>query len=159
MTKTLQLRLFGQGQSKALAEIDEEIENVRLGQAASGLTDFQAGRKYLIEALQVTFGARLIPQILDTLFDFASLLVKESNLADMSEPARLQQRALALAQLVLITHHPQAKQVNKDRANQLIAHLETELPTDIVAIAKAQGNSQTLEEMIKEILPTPNQAT
>jgi hypothetical protein len=121
-----------------------------LGGAAGGLNEFQAGRKYLVEALQITFRARLIPQVLDTLFDFADLLVKESRWGSISEPAPSQQAALA--QLVLISHHPQTKHIAKERANRLIAQLETTLPADVVVAAKAQGQSQTLEGMIKEIV-------
>lgn len=123
-----------------------------LGQAAGGLSDFHTGRKYLVEALEITFRARLIPQVLDTLFDFADLLVKESSQAGISKPAPSQQAALALVQLVLVAHHPQAKQISKERANRLITHLETELPADVVAAAKAQGQSQLLDDMIETVL-------
>jgi hypothetical protein len=123
-----------------------------LGTAICGLGDFQAGREYLIKALSVAWEAQFMDQATVALFYWAVSLARESDLAEGTEPLKLQQKARALELLALVIDHPACWQPIKDRAAPLQARLETELPLGEVAIAKARAKSRTLDQVIAEIL-------
>jgi hypothetical protein len=80
------------------------------------------------------------------------LLAKESDVAEVIVPAKLQQKVKALELLALISDHPACWQAIKDRAAHLQLELEAELAADVVAVAKVQGKSLLLEAVVVEIL-------
>ncbi|HXV97237.1 MAG TPA: tetratricopeptide repeat protein, partial [Anaerolineae bacterium] len=123
-----------------------------LGAAACGLGDFQASRDYLMKSFKIAWEAQIIDKVTIILFYFAMLIAKESDLAEISEPVKSQQKVKALELLALISDHPACWQAIKDRAARLQLELEAQLSADVIAVAKAQRRSQTLEAVVVEIL-------
>jgi hypothetical protein len=121
-----------------------------LGAAACGRGDFQTSRDYLLKSMKISWDAQIIDHTTIALFYFARLLAKESDLAEVTEPIKLQQKARALELLALVTHHPACWQPIKDRARCLQVQLEGELP--IVTTAEMRARDRSLEEVVTEIL-------
>jgi tetratricopeptide (TPR) repeat protein len=118
-----------------------------LGEAALGLENLGAARGYLLEALQ----SQRVPVVLVALINWAELLKKE---ADMTPPypraAGGRQQAVKILRLVL--NHPSTIEQHKNKATQLLAELETELPSQVATAAQGQGGAQTVEEMVAKIV-------
>jgi predicted ATPase/transcriptional regulator with XRE-family HTH domain len=123
-----------------------------LGTAICGLGDFQIGRPHIIKALGLAWEAQIMLQAAGALFYLAVSLARESNRAEGPAPLKLQQKAKALELLAFVIEQPACWQPIKDRAAPLQARLEAELPPKIVATAKARAKSQTLDEVVAEIL-------
>jgi tetratricopeptide (TPR) repeat protein len=116
------------------------------------LGDLQASRTYLTEALQLGWESQKVSGEPRILFGFARLLMKESDMAASHEQVANQKRAKAIELLVVVTNHPATWQLYRDKAAFLLAELEAELPPEVVTTAKARAKSQTLDEVIAEIL-------
>jgi tetratricopeptide (TPR) repeat protein len=123
-----------------------------LGAAACGLGDLQTSRNYLTEALLLGWETRILGQLMNALFYFAALLVKESNLAASTEPSDLQKKTRALELLAIVLGHPATWQPIKDRAARLQAEIEAGLARDNTTTATAPGQSRPLEEVVTEML-------
>jgi tetratricopeptide (TPR) repeat protein len=123
-----------------------------LGSTMCGLGDLQTSRNYLTEALQLAWKTQKLEMLMNTLFYFAAMLVKESDLTAGPEPFDPQKKMKALELLSIVIGHPAAWQAIKDRAAYLQARLEAELPLDVITTAKTHGKSHTLAEVIEEIL-------
>jgi tetratricopeptide (TPR) repeat protein len=123
-----------------------------LGAAACGLGDFQTSRNYLTEALQMAWPPQKPDQLMNALFYFATLLVKESNLVASPEPFDLQKKAQALELLALVVGQPATWQAIKDRAARLQAQLEADLPPEVVAAAQERGKTRPLAEVVAELV-------
>ena len=122
-----------------------------LGAAACGLNDFQTSRDYLIKSLKISWQAQIITHLTVALFYFATLLTKEGERAEVTEPIKLQQRIKALELLALVTHHPACWQPVKDRAVALQTQLEAAVSPDLVNTAKIRAKARKLEEIIREL--------
>jgi hypothetical protein len=123
-----------------------------LGEAYSGLGEFETSRKYLLEALQLASEHRLLPQRLEALYQFAYLLVRESEARSVDEPTGLRQKMLALELLTQVVHHPKCRQDRKDKAARFLARLVAELPAEQVATARKRAEMRSLDEMITLLL-------
>ncbi len=89
---------------------------------------------------------------MNTLFYFATLLVKESDLAATPEPFDPQKKTKALELLALVIGHPAPWQAIKDRAARLQAQLEADLPPEVVTAAQERGKSRPLAEVVAEMV-------
>ncbi|MBI1877996.1 MAG: tetratricopeptide repeat protein [Chloroflexi bacterium] len=123
-----------------------------LGAAACGLGDLQTSRNYLTEALQLGWKTRILHQVMNVLFYFAALLVKESHCAASLEPFDPQKKTKALELLALVIGQPATWQTIKDRAARLQAQLEADLPPEVVAAAQERGKIRPLAEVIAELV-------
>jgi len=75
-----------------------------------------------------------------------------SLLAREEEPER------AVELLALALHHPATDQVTRDRAQELLAGLESTLPPEAFAAATARGQTLDLEEVAAEMLSGHSEA-
>ena len=62
------------------------------------------------------------------------------------------QKERALEVLAFAAHHPICWQWVRDRTAPLIAELEAELPSEVVAAAKARGRARDLDATVAELL-------
>ncbi|MBI1878058.1 MAG: tetratricopeptide repeat protein [Chloroflexi bacterium] len=139
--------------AKEMGDIHFIIHNLyTLGTTACGLDDLQTSRTYLTEALHLAWETRLLYLAMSILYFFAMLLVKESHGAVGVEPFDPQKKTKALELLAMVIGHPATWQPIKDRAARLQAELETELPPEVIAAARARGKSRQLEEVVVELL-------
>jgi predicted ATPase len=151
----IQYGLEGLAVAKEIGEIRYITYNLyALGTATCGLGNLQASRNYLTEALQLAWEAQHIDNIMNILFYFATLLVKESHGAASPELFDLQKKTKALELLALVIGHPAPWQPIKDRAARLQAQLEAELPPEVVAATLERGKIRPLAEVVAEMLNT-----
>jgi tetratricopeptide (TPR) repeat protein len=149
----IQFGLEGLAVAKEIGEIRYITYNLySLGAATCGLGNFQASRNYLTEALHLAWEAQHIDNIMNILFYFATLLVKESDMAASPEPFDLQKRTTVLELLAIVIGHPAPWQPIKDRAARLQAQLEADLPPEVVTAALERGKSRPLAEVVAEIM-------
>jgi tetratricopeptide (TPR) repeat protein len=120
-----------------------------LGQITYALDELQEAKQYFLTALKTAMEAQATTIALDALVGLVILLVKERASTAESEVAKKEQ---ALEWLVLPLNHPASWQDTKNRANQLLAELEAELPPHIVAAAQQRGQARKLKEIVAEIL-------
>jgi predicted ATPase len=111
-----------------------------LGNAACGLRELEAARKYFCQALQATQEVGAMGVALLTLVGIASLFTAEGE------------KEQALELLALVFHHQASWQWAKDRAAPVVAQLEAELPPDVVAAAKERGRARDLNATVAELL-------
>lgn len=121
-----------------------------LGAATCGLGDFQASRNYLTQSLRTAWEAQITVHAVAVLFYFAILLAKEADLAGVTEPTKIQQKAKALELLAWVIAQPSCSQPIKDRVVRFQAQLEAELPSAVVGAARARAKVLTLEAIIVE---------
>jgi tetratricopeptide (TPR) repeat protein len=151
--QAIQFGREGLAVAEEIGHLDLMVYNLFcLGAAACDLGDFQASRDYLIKSLRIAWEAQIGDKITIVLFYLARLIAKESDLAEVIEPDKSQQRLRALELLALISDHPACWQVIKDKAARLQLELEAQLPADVAAAAKTQRRVQTLEAAVVEIL-------
>jgi predicted ATPase/transcriptional regulator with XRE-family HTH domain len=124
-----------------------------LGEAALGLENLGMARGYLLEALQ----SQRVPVVLVALINWAALLKKEADLQDPPQSPLLggryggrKQQAVEILSLAL--NHPSTIEWYKNKAIHLLAELEAELPSQVAAAAREQGQTQTIEEMVAKIV-------
>jgi predicted ATPase/DNA-binding XRE family transcriptional regulator len=151
----IQYGLEGLAVAKEIGEIRYITYNLYgLGAATCGLGNLQASRIYLAEALHLAWKAQHIDNIMNILFYFATLLVKESHGRAGPELFDPQKKTKALELLAMVIGHPAPWQPIKDRAARLQAQLEAELPPEVVAAALERGKSRPLAEVVVEMLNT-----
>jgi predicted ATPase/DNA-binding SARP family transcriptional activator len=125
-----------------------------LSEAALGLGDLQAARHYLLEALE----NKIVPPTFLALVSWAMLLMKEADLpaagvaAGQEAPPNHEQKQQAVEILSLVLSHPATWQVDKGKADRLLAGLKTELPPEVFAAARARGQAKTVDAVVEEIL-------
>jgi predicted ATPase len=111
------------------------------GDAACGLGDLPGARRYHHQSLAELTRIGLPYIIPVNLVGIAALLAAEGE----------KERALEL--LALVLHHPISWRWTKHhRATPLIAELEAELPSDVVAAAWARGRARDLDATVAELL-------
>ncbi|OGF55090.1 MAG: hypothetical protein A2Z21_04725 [Candidatus Fraserbacteria bacterium RBG_16_55_9] len=116
---------------------------ISLGENAIDLGDEQAAKSCLHEALRAALAIQVIPATLAGLGEVAKL----SSHAGKAEQA--------VEVLALILSHPASPKRAKEKAERLLARLESELPPDVIAGAQARGRERKLEEVAEEVLREP----
>jgi len=111
-----------------------------LGMAKCAAEDYGQAGSCFQRALSLLVGTDLLPEKLNALAGVAALLAAEGELEQATELS-----ALAL-------HHPGCDQVVKERAQDLLAELESELPRDAFTAAIARGQARELDDAIGEVL-------
>jgi len=111
-----------------------------LGHAALAVGQVRQARERFCQGLEVAMRGRRLPLALRALAGLAAVMVSDGD----------PERAAEILGLVL--HHPATHQLDKDRAQNLLAELESELPPEVVAAATARGQMRELEEVVAEIL-------
>jgi serine/threonine protein kinase/DNA-binding SARP family transcriptional activator len=138
---------------EALA-IAKEIGNPRkttealsaLGEAASGLGDHQRAKQHLREGLQIAIEPGAIPYLLEALGILAAIFTAENGLT--GEEGVI----YAVELLTMVIHHPASWDIVKQKAARHLADIEVELPRDLIAAAKARGQTRDLQETVTELL-------
>jgi len=115
------------------------VAQVLLGHAAFGLGEVQGSAEHLRQALKRTVQAGWTRYALCALVGLARLLVHQT------EPER------AAELLALVLHHPASAQVTKDRAQHLLAELESTLPAEVFAEATVRGPARELDDVLSEV--------
>ncbi|GIK43345.1 MAG: transcriptional activator [Chloroflexota bacterium] len=123
-----------------------------LGQVAAtaGHIAYPEARQHYLAALQMAIEVQVVPIALAALTGLAALLVAppiEETKADLIET-----KARAAEYLSLVLHHPASQHETKERAGRLLAELESQLPPQVSAAARARGQTRPLEAVAAEIL-------
>jgi tetratricopeptide (TPR) repeat protein len=113
---------------------------IGLGHAVCALGETQQATECFRRALGSAMAAHRPPAALSALVGVASLLAKEGN------------GNLAAELLALALHSPATRQIDRDRAQRLLAELESELPPDAVGVAAARGQARDVEATASQIL-------
>jgi len=113
---------------------------VKLGHAASALGETQRAAACFGQALGEAMEAGFIPLALGALVGLASLSAQEGEL----------QRGAELISLAL--QHPATYHLDRVRAQERLAQLESELSPEMLAAATAQGQARELEATVAELL-------
>jgi tetratricopeptide (TPR) repeat protein len=126
-----------------------------LGEAALGRGDFRAARHYLLEALETH---RLLI-VVEALVNWAHLLTKEADTQNPPQSPRSggrrnggRQKQQAVEILSLALNQTAIAHRYKERAARLLAELEAELPPEVFAAAREEGQAKTVEEMVAKIV-------
>jgi len=113
---------------------------VGLGNVACVLGELERSRQYLPQALEDTTKSGMRPTALSALVGLAHLSAEEG---DPDQAVEL---------LALAFHHPASAQVMKDRAQDLLTRLESELPPEAFAEAMERGRARDLEATVQGLL-------
>ncbi|MBP7693892.1 MAG: tetratricopeptide repeat protein [Anaerolineales bacterium] len=111
-----------------------------LGGVAGALGDYRAAWRHTQAALQT---AREIGSLSATLFGLVSAAVLL---------ARQEEHERAVEVAALVGHHAAANRETKDRAQHLLAQLETQVPAPLLAAARDRGQAQDVEALAANIL-------
>lgn len=121
-----------------------------LGAAKLAAGDPAAARHLLIESIQRAWAYQYLFNLMTALYFFAELLVVEAHATDLSYV--LERRALAVTVLTCVQVQAATWQIYKDKAAQLQAEVERELPAELRTTAIARGQSYTLEGLVSTLL-------
>ncbi len=116
-----------------------------LGKLALALNDQLQSSQHLRAALQISMRLQAIPLALDILTTLAALLIK-----DEQDAAANRTRAVEL--LALVMDHPAGEKHTRDRAEGLLAEMDSELPPEAIMEARERGIARELEELVREIM-------
>jgi hypothetical protein len=126
-----------------------------MGAAHCGLGDLQTGEDYLMQALQNTLQTGKTDHLMNILFSFAQLLLKESEAAG-DEDTSLKKQTQAFALLSLVVDNPFTWQVYRDKASHLrdeqVALLPEAVRTAVTTPALPQEWPQDGQQFIDEII-------
>jgi tetratricopeptide (TPR) repeat protein len=120
--------------------VAETVSLVHRGQAAFGLGQARQARECFCQGLDAATNAGTAFGALDALLGLAYLSAEEGELETAAE-------LLALA-----LHHPATLQITRDRAQDLLSELETEMSPEVLAAATSRGQRRNLEEVAAEVL-------
>ncbi len=154
---------LAEGELQELAERSRQMPShflatclAGLGQAELGLGKLTLARSHLLEAMTETLKTqtRLVVNCQLALCSWADLLCKECEWPEIvAQPTLVVQRqAFALEIVASLLAQPQGAPFYKASAAQLIAKVETQLPTTLVVAAQARGQQKTLSQFIAEII-------
>ena len=115
--------------------VAETISLVHLGQAACALGQAQQARDCFCQGLGAAMRAGTAFAALDALVGLATLSAQE---CDSEKAAEL---------LALALHHPATIQITRDRAQNLLSQLESELPPKVLDAAARFESAPAAEEM------------
>lgn len=116
-----------------------------LGNVHYGLGNYHLAQVNLQKALREALEIQAIPVALYILARLAMVLLHTGSKKD-------KERIFAI--LVFTLHHPASYEETKEQATQILAELEPQLPAHIVVEAKKFGPTQTLPEVVAEVLKT-----
>ncbi len=124
-----------------------ELENRResayplgiLGCVARDQGDYAGALAYYGQALKPCMETKHTAKALEVLVDVAGVL------------AQGKEKKRAAEILTLIAHHPATQDQIRCDAESALAKLETELPPELVSIARKRGQARTLEDVVREI--------
>jgi tetratricopeptide (TPR) repeat protein len=111
-----------------------------LGGVAGALGEYRAAWEHTREALQIAQEVGSVSALLNGLVGAAGLLARQAD----------RERAAEVAALIL--QHAAANQQTKNRAAELLAELETQLPAPVIAAAQERGRARKLEAVAADIL-------
>lgn len=111
-----------------------------LGEVAFTLGEYKEAKKYLLEALQATQETHAVPIVLDILTEFAKLLMVEGRTIQ------------AMNLLAFPLNHAASKKGTRDKASRLLARAVTELPDQVVAAVRENGQAGNLAEKVAQLL-------
>jgi len=120
------------------------------GAALIGSGDTVAARATLLEASQRALAAKFSYFLMNAFYYFAELLVLESKA--VKPASALAHKRLAATLLSCVRSHSSTWQIYRDKAAQLQAEIEGEIPMEMLATAIAYGQNATLEEMVATLL-------
>lgn len=123
-----------------------------LGVALMAAGDLTAACRALMEAIERAWAQRYLYNLMNAFYYVAELLVLESNALDHS--AALERQALAVTALSCVRTQPATWHFFNEKAAQLQAKIEEELPADMCATAIASGQSCALEDLVATLLAT-----
>jgi tetratricopeptide (TPR) repeat protein len=115
---------------------------IYLGEAAAAAGDSSEARRNFLDALQLAMEVQAIPLAMDVL----------TGLAYLQAQAGEAEQALELAICVLC--HPASTQEAKERAEQLVAELETQLMSEQLEAVQARAQVTSFEALVTEFLAT-----
>lgn len=121
-----------------------------LGYVTYTLADYQAANEHFLAALQTATEAQLTPAALDALVGLATLQSQQP--AGEIELDLVNQKERVIELLALVLNHPASSRDSKDRALHLLAHVDSELPSRVIAAAQERGQARRLDEVVAEIL-------
>jgi predicted ATPase len=120
-----------------------------LGRIHYALGEGQEATQSFMIVLRMAIESRAAPVALDILIGLATPIVHpETGVAEVELTLKEQ----ALEWLALVLSHPASQYETKERANRLLAELESQLPPQVSAAARARGQSLSLEAVTAEIL-------
>jgi tetratricopeptide (TPR) repeat protein len=125
----------------------------KLGAALIGAGDVAGAREALIEAGQRAWAGQYFAHLMVAFYYFAELLVLESSTSSL--PNGLEEKALAVTLLTLVCTFRATWQTYGDKAAQLLAEIEGDLPAEMLAAAVSRGQSCSLEELINTLSISP----
>lgn len=111
-----------------------------LGGVAVALGERQQARQYFQEALKVMVETNLAYAVPHILAEIAELLAQEGK------------KEQAAGVFALVAYHPASQKATRDKAQQLLAELESQLAPDVIAAAMEKGKVLKLEEVAGELL-------
>ncbi len=111
-----------------------------LGRIEVALERYQDAEGCFLQSLRLAWSRRWQAHMLSALAGLAELRAKQGQL----------ERALELSSLVI--HHRVSKHAHREKAEQLVAELQSQLPSDVVTQALERGQSMCLEEVVERIL-------
>jgi predicted ATPase/Tfp pilus assembly protein PilF len=114
-----------------------------LGKASLALGDYEQAKDYLIRALRIAQEIQALPLGMSAITGIGFLHMEEGDYAG------------ALALLVSVVEHPASDQDTKDRAEQLLPKLETQLTAEAISQAKRRGKALDYVKIMEEFLNPP----
>lgn len=111
-----------------------------LGKAAYGLGEYQEAKNIFSRALEISMRIQAQSMVVWALSWLAMLLAKEEKT----------EQAFGLA--VFASQHPASDPEIQGRAARLLTELETQLPPETIATARAQAQTATLQAVTEKIL-------
>ena len=112
----------------------------RLGSVARLRGDLGEARARLLEALGIASDSRGLPVVLDVLVELATLLAGQ------------RQWSAALDLVMQVLEHPARTRQAQEKAERLLAGLESELAPSAVEAARASAAASTLEGVVQALL-------
>ncbi len=114
------------------------LSSLAHGTYASGA--YQEARRYALEALEVAWGAKIVPLVLDALVVVAQVRVAKGE------------RESALEVLGHSLEHLASSAGTREKAGRLLAELENSVAPQVMAAIKDQWTVQTLEKVVGKVL-------
>ena len=108
-----------------------------LGSLARAEGEYRLARQRLGEALQLALEVSAIPVALDTLVEFAEVLIRQGE----------EEKALEI--LALSLTHSAIEAWVREKAEALFREAASRVPPDVVAKAQRRGQSQKIEEVVE----------
>jgi hypothetical protein len=119
---------------------DIVLSLVYLGEIKVAGGDLKEARRLFLEALPMALEVQAMPLALDALIGLAYLAARQG------------QAEQALEISICVSCHPASTQEAKDRAEQLDAELEAELPPQQITALLANAQALAFEKIVEQLL-------